>query len=265
MSSGRKMFTRYLAVLLLLPAGLASAVGLKVSPPQVLLAPGQMSAELRLSNGGDFAVSIEAGVQSWQQTADGGDTKGKAPELVIYPKVFILQPGDSQVVRVGRMPDAPLQPERELAYRLSLQELPVDSANRTIGVSRRLTLPVWLTPTSKHEQWALTDVRKELAPVSVEESERLQRPSSLLIATVKNSGNVHQRVVDVSFIALGSDGQELARATGPAWYVLADSSRSFRANLPESFCDQAAALRVSLRLPKSQRDSDWPLASVCGG
>lgn len=260
------MISRLITLLILLPAT-ALAAGLKVSPPRLTLEPGQMNTEVRLSNAGDGAVSVQASLHRWQLGPDGRERESESADLAIYPKVFVVQPGASQTVRVGRLPSAPLHPDTEIGYRLTLRELPLDLEANTIGVARRLRLPLWLAPVSEHSDWALTGVSHEMNTVmrkSLEDDEAVETEQTLLSAQVSNRGNVHLRLVDINFIALAADGSEHARATAPGWYVLGGGTRSFSTPMPEGFCQGATALRVRLRLATSAQDSDWPLTAVCG-
>lgn len=242
-------------------AGLVWAGGLSVSPTQLKLGAGQMSGEIRLNNDGDETVSVQASLVAWSQDETGAETFVDAADLAIYPRIFSLDSGASQIVRVGRLPGSAVhQPAIEEGYRLILRELPIDASNNVIGITRRLTLPVWLVPDKVHRQW-------DVSGVSVETAAHTETGAAMsaLVARIVNRGNVHQRLVDVSFIALDANGAEQETVVAPGWYVLAGADKPFAAPLPDGFCDQVQVLRLRLRLAGETRDSDWPRAAICAG
>jgi fimbrial chaperone protein len=234
---------------LALAAGPAVAGGLTVSPPHVRLKPGQQTAEVRLANEGERAVTVQASAQHWRQNADGSEQESEAADFALYPKVFTVAPGKSQVVRVGRLPTAPTHPSTEVAYRLTLRELPVDDgSNPGINVTTRLRLPVWLLPSTPDPQWEVG----ALAPMA-----------DGLGVSIANRGNVHVRLVDVEYAAMGADGAVRQREVVPGWYVLAGAARTFPFKPSETFCKGATRISATVRTVDASRRAEWPASGVC--
>lgn len=255
-----------MAALAVLSAFSAQTAGLSVSPPYARFAPGQQTAEVRLTNESDKPVSVQASAQSWQQNADGVEQESEATDFALYPKVFTVAPGQTQVVRLGRLPTAPPRPQTEVAYRLTLRELPVDDGKgQGISVTTRLRLPVWLLPTEKRADWALGEIAA-LAPESAAQNpdKKIDAAARGAAVGVHNRGNVHVRLVDVVYSALAGDGTVKSEVTVPGWYVLAGANKPFPVKLPDGFCNGAVKVSAVARTVEDSRRAEWPASAVCG-
>ena len=133
------------AVLLLALATRAAAGTFTITPLRVDFAGATRTAALTVRNDEALAVVVQADALAWSQ-ASGQDDLAPSRDLLVSPAVFTLAPGGSQLVRVAlrREPDA----VRELAYRLSLQEVPQAASPDFNGlqVALRLSVPVFVAP-----------------------------------------------------------------------------------------------------------------------
>lgn len=127
--------------------GSASAGSFSVNPVRVTLTGGQTVGALTVLNNGDEPTVVQLEVVNWSQR-DGNDVYWQTKEILATPPIFTVPPGGSQIVRVGlrRPPDA----QRELAYRLFLQEVPPPPKPGFQGlqVALRLSIPVFVVPTA---------------------------------------------------------------------------------------------------------------------
>src|SRR4051812_46070459 len=101
--------------------GVANAGSFAVNPVRATLSAKQTVSSLVVRNSGSESTVIQLEVVNWAQE-DGKDVYTPTKELLATPPIFTVPPGGSQVVRVGlrRATDS----QRELAYRLFLQEVP---------------------------------------------------------------------------------------------------------------------------------------------
>lgn len=129
-------------------AGSAQASGFDISPTRALLSPTAKVQTLRLRNPGEVPVAFEVIVKHWQMDAGGEwkllDLSGPS-ELVVHPLSFQVEPGKTQLLRVGlaRAPEG-----NEQAYRLLVRELPaarVAGATPRMGVLTQLSLPIFVS------------------------------------------------------------------------------------------------------------------------
>ena len=130
-------------ILLVMGASVASAASLGVSPVRVTLSESQSMGALTVRNDGTEPASLQMEMLSWSQ-AEGQDVLTPTRELLANPPIFTVPAGGSQLVRVGlrRAPDG----QRELTYRIVLQELPPPPNPDFMGTRMlmRISLPVFV-------------------------------------------------------------------------------------------------------------------------
>jgi fimbrial chaperone protein len=134
--------------LFLLPGGNGRiSAGIGVTPTNVLLAPGQDAAALRVTNHGDRKISFQIRGYSWRQSgAEGEDVLDPTADLVSSPPIATIQPGATQVVRlVLRHSGGPA----EKTYRIIFDQLPSASPSEEVHVLIRLSIPVFAQPEAK--------------------------------------------------------------------------------------------------------------------
>mgnify|MGYP000329849137 CR=1 FL=1 len=105
----------------LVGATVVNAAAIGVSPVRVTLSDKQKMGTLTVRNNGAEPVSMQLEVLNWSQE-EGNGVFTPTRELIVNPPIFTIPAGGSQLIRVGlrRAPDA----QRELTYRIFLQELP---------------------------------------------------------------------------------------------------------------------------------------------
>lgn len=171
-----------LQVLLGLAAGAAGAADLSLMPVAIHLDRERDRATVHVVNQGSEATTVQADAIAW--TREGGqDRDGPTDALIVNPPVFTVQPGQTQIVRVGLRRGAAAS--QESTYRMVLRELPpADAAQRpgvagTVRVLVALRVPVYV------------------APASVRHDARVQAQMDAdghVVAHISNHGNVHLKV-----------------------------------------------------------------------
>ena len=215
----------------------AAGASLEVNPVRLTLSAAQPVAALTVRNAGTQPTSLHLQVMAWTQT-DAADHYAATRELLVTPPIFTLAPGAVQTVRVGLR--RPVDPERELAYRLYLQEIPDSVAADGTGVRivLRIGVPVFVPP------------RAPAAPLL---RWRAQRDAGAIVLHAQNTGKSHARIVELKFL---SGSQMVAETT--AAYVLA--GQSWRWRLAVSQIPAAGTqLRVSAKTDTGDVNADVTL------
>ena len=121
----------------------ASAGSFSIAPARITLSDAKPSAVMRVENRGDASVTVQLQAMSWSQR-DNQDQLLPSRELLATPQVFRLRPGQVQVVRVALL--RPADEQRELAYRLLLDEVPPPPAAefRGLQMALRVSMPVFV-------------------------------------------------------------------------------------------------------------------------
>lgn len=174
-----------LGLLLTVIAAPAGAAGLQVTPTSLTLQARQNADGLWLSNTGTTALQAQVRVFRWTQ--DNGEERFEPTQaLAISPPMLELAPGARQLVRVIRL-GAP--PAREDSYRLIVDELPPDDANRPPGLQfvLRYSLPVFLAAAG------------DAAPAPKLRAQLSFQGEQVRIE-VRNDGDQHAQLADLVFV-----------------------------------------------------------------
>lgn len=215
----------------------AAGASFEVNPVRLTLSAAQPVAAITVRNAGAQAASLHLQLMAWTQ-ADAADHYAATGELLATPPIFTLAPGAVQTVRVGLR--RAVDPERELAYRLYLQEIPDAKAVDGTGlrIALRIGVPVFVPPR---------------APATPLLSWRAQRDADAIVFHARNTGKAHARIVELKFI---SGAQTIAEA--PAAYLLAGQSWRWRLAV-SSMPAAGALLRVSAKTTTGEVNADVTL------
>ncbi len=115
-----------------------------VNPVRLTLSATQSVAAVTVKNVGSEATVIQLEISSWTQ-AEGKDVLAATTELLGTPPIITVPPGASRIVRVGLR--RPVDPQRELTYRLFLREVPPpEPISQGLRVALLLSIPVFVVP-----------------------------------------------------------------------------------------------------------------------
>jgi fimbrial chaperone protein len=211
-----------------------------VDPVRVSLAAGHAIDTVTIRNGSADTMVLQLEVSNWSQR-DGQPLLSPTTDLLATPPIFRIPAGATQLVRLGlrRAPD----PQRELAYRLLLREVP--SANSTatgIRILLSISLPVFVSPLAKPA--AQVKWRAQLAP------------DGLMHIEAANIGNAHVRLAHFE-LTQAKTGHEVASQTVPG-YLLGADNRSWQLR-PESRLSPGTLLHVSALTDSGELHAEVPL------
>jgi len=215
----------------------ATGASLDVNPVRLTLSRAQSVAALTVRNAGTQPAVLHLKTMAWTQ--DGAaDRYAPTHELLATPPIFTLAPGAAQTVRVGlrRAIDA----ERELAYRLYLQEVPdsVPPGGTGVRIALRIGVPVFVLPE---------------APAAPLLRWRAQRAAGAILLYAENAGQAHARIVELRLLAGSPPAAEAAGA-----YVLPGQSWRWRLAVPRVPA-AGARLRVSAKTDTGDLNADVAL------
>ncbi len=191
----------------------AQAADVTLMPVTVKLDRANDRATVQVTNSGNDPVLMQAEAIAWTRV-NGQDHDGPTSDLIVNPPVFTVQPGQTQVLRLGLRRNQELV--QEGTYRVVLREVPMPRASDVLNVSGSvrvlvaLRVPVYVAPQQvrRTEQWSLQ-----------------RQPDGSLMAQVQNTGNVHLKVGELR--VPGEGGMTLAQQ-GPASVIFPGEQRRFR-------------------------------------
>ncbi len=217
----------------------AFASNFSVTPTSLELAGGAKSGAFSIVNSGADPLNCQIEVKEWSQDPDGKDVFADAKDVVVFPKIMTVGPNEQRAVRVGVKGPPSL---REKTYRLFAQEIP--SQNKTaetkpagkisagLTIAFRYSVPIFVKPVRPQESAVIekTEVSKGSAR-----------------AVVRNTGNIHVKVLSVNFRGKSIEGKELFSQDVAGWYILEGISRSYEAPVPKAACKDLAVVDVSVQ------------------
>ncbi len=196
-------------------AASAQAGSLTVTPIIVTLDYRTHSTALTIKNEGSETRVIQTELLRWTQK-NGADVQTPSRDILVNPPLATLQPGQSQVVRIGLKRAA--DNAQELAYRLYLTEVPPPSEHSTgLRIALRLGVPIYVAP--------------RLTPSARLGWQAARSQNGALLLTVLNNGNRHLRVDSFRIVDPGS-GRTLGASRPVPFTLLAGQSRLYSLALP---------------------------------
>jgi fimbrial chaperone protein len=216
----------------------ATAATFSIDPTQVVLTDSAGSAVLTLTNRSTETLRFQLSVFAWSQSDTGEIELEETEDIVFFPALLSLAPGEARRVRIGSV--APFE-TREKSYRIFVEELPpLNPSTGGVRVLTRMGVPIFLRPRQA------TALPRLSAPDH--EGDRLR-------FTLSNDGSVHfvPRTITVRTLT----GDRVAFETQvEGWYVLAGGRRDFELPVPEAACEQITSIEVDVRL-ESDSLREW--------
>ena len=205
-----------------IPAG---AHGITIDPVNVVMAPGQAAATLTIANGGDQEISFQIRAFAWQQDRAGDSQLARTDELLVSPPLGTIAPGATQIARLvlTRAPQ-----DRELSYRILIDELPPPAQAGVVRVALRFSIPVFAEPAgivAPHVQWRIAT----------------QGTQAWLVAL--NDGTRHQSVHEIALRA--ADGRTLRLKSDTPPYVLAGGEHRWIIQLQGLLLSPGSVMRLT--------------------
>lgn len=222
--------SQVLCLCLLLWFGIAGAGGLGVSPIRVDLSDSQPTAALTLVNNGPRAAVVQTQLLSWSAA---GDAEHYLPtdDIVAAPPIATIQPGQTQIVRVGLNREA--DPGSELAYRLYIEEVPPPPTpgQQGLQIALRIGVPIFIEP--------VQPARPQL------EWHAIRSGDHSLAITATNTGNAHLRLLSLKLRPAGAEGPVIEQQI--VGYLLPGQSRRWAIPLKSPLPDGRMHLSVATK------------------
>jgi len=205
-----------LCALAALAALSARAADVTLMPVNVKLDRNNDRSTVQVMNNGQEPVVMQAEAIAWTRL-NGQDQDAPTSELIVNPPVFTVQPGQTQVLRVGLRRNQVL--EQEATYRIVLREVPMPrtsdltTASGSVRVLVTMRVPVYVAPAQvrRNERWQLS-----------------RAPNGDVLARVNNDGNVHLKVSELRLQDNGGAALVAIAQKGSQSVIFPGEQRVFR-------------------------------------
>lgn len=224
----------HLPVALLLTATPALASQFTVNPTRVELSGRATSGVVSVRNDGQQPIRIQVKAHAWSQTLEGTVKLDPTEDVVVFPTLLTLAPGEERRLRVA-VASAPADIER--TYRIFLEELPPSKAEgdgvNGVQVLTRVGIPIFLAAVKKTTQAGVSDVGLSQGALHFQ---------------VDNLGNTHFVPETLHVRALGANGQTVTDKTSDGWYILGHSSRRYTMPFAAGDCSRIRSVLIDVKL-----------------
>lgn len=244
MRKGRTLLVWAALMLGLFGAAVADAALVAIDPVKVLLTGAAPSRSISLRNNGSERVRFQMSAFTWQQTLGGEMQLAPTPDLVFFPSLVELAPGETRRVRVTTTQQVA---SNERSYRLFVDELPPLAAQPggAIRVLTRFGIPVFLAPDAAAAKPTL----------------RLAVQSGKLSVSLENRGNSHFVAQSVRLVGRAADGSSVLTQDLPAWYVLAGGRREYQLPLAADVCSKLTQVSANANTDHGSARLDYQVPS----
>ncbi len=235
-----RLFACAVATLALLPCAPAALAGdFTVNPIRLELGANARSGVISVRNEGTTRLGFQVQGMEWTQDAEGKDQYADSRDLIFFPKLMALEPGEESLVRVG-VKNAVVPIEK--TYRLFIQELPgppqekpAEGKSARVGVLIRFGAPIFLAPLKAEDSAEIT---------------ALEMVKGTLSLKVRNTGNRHQVIEGIHLRGMDAGGTEIFSLTLADRYLLAGAAKSYSTTIATDLCSKIAGLTVELKTDK---------------
>jgi fimbrial chaperone protein len=172
--------------------------------------------------------------QRWDQSRTGEMQLAPTEDLIVFPSLVTLAPGEERKVRVAT---AAAFGQVERSYRLYVEELPAAATTGDTGASvrilTRMGIPVFLQPSR---------------PTATAVLKGLGMSNGALAFELANTGNTHYIPESIAVRGFTGTGQPVGEWPVSGWYVLAGGVREFSMRLERPACEKVRSLLVEVTI-----------------
>jgi fimbrial chaperone protein len=214
----------------------AFSADFQIEPTSLELGSNVKSGAFSVINNGSDKLNVQISVMEWAQDEAGKDVYGEARDVVFFPKIMTVEPNEKRAIRIGMKSPPSL---KEKTYRLFIEEIPTKKIAPDIAVAEKITagltiafryaMPIFVSPVRRQESGVL---------------EKVEMLQGVARAFVKNTGNVHIKLRNMTFRGKSVDGKELFSREVAGWYILQGLSRPYEATVPRELCGNLSTIEI---------------------
>ena len=225
------------AALLYFALSTAQAGEFTVKPVRLDVVPSAKSTSLSIVNDGAEKLSFQLQAMDWTQDKDGKDFYSDSHDLIFFPKLMTIEPGQEALVRIGFKSPATFT---EKTYRLFIEELPgivkkIEGNSAQINVLVRFGLPIFAAP---------------MLPQDILVIDGIEFKSRVLSFTAQNSGNRHQMFTSIRIAGTNVENKSIFGLDIADRYLLASSSKSYKTVLSAQQCRELTFITIDIKTDK---------------
>jgi fimbrial chaperone protein len=236
----RRSMAARIVLLLCLAFGQAEtgwAATFTVNPVQVFLSARTRSMILTLRNVSGETLRFQLDAFAWDQDRHGEMSLQPTRDIVFFPALLTLAPGEERNIRVGAATPPGLT---EKTYRIFVEEMPPPAGTvlpaGQVRVLTKVGIPIFIEPLKPAAAAQVDDARVRGGQLSFE---------------VRNTGTVHFVVQSVKLTGYGAAGERVLEGAIDGWYVLPGGTRRYEVPLPAADCPKVRSLGIEVQTTRA--------------
>lgn len=211
----------------------ARAADFTVNPIQIFLAGQTRSAILTVQNTSSEPLRFQLNAFTWAQDPTGQIQLAPTSEIIFFPRLLTLAPGEQRIVRVGTSVAAgPV----ERTYRIFVEELPPPAQQAApagqVRVLARMGIPIFVEAKAGRAEL-------RLSPPALQPGR--------LVFELRNGGTKHAIPQVIRVRGHGAGGETLWEGEQEGWYVLAGDRRVYEMPFPREECVRTKTVAVEVK------------------
>jgi fimbrial chaperone protein len=211
----------------------ARAADFTVNPIQIFLTGQTQSAILTVQNTSTEPLRFQLNAFTWAQDPAGQMQLAPTREIIFFPRLLTLAPGEQRIVRVGTSAAAgPV----ERTYRIFVEELPPSAQQAAptgqVRVLARMGIPIFLEAKAGRAEL-------RLSPPALQPGR--------LVFELRNSGTKHAIPQVIRVRGQGAGGETLWEGEQEGWYILAGERRLYELPFPPETCARTKTVAVEVK------------------
>ena len=206
--------------------------GFQVYPIRVFLNASESSTLMTVKNDSAERLRLQVGVMAWDQNKQGEMVLNPTDDIIFYPTLLTIHPGDQRNLRVGTHTK---DVAREKSYRIIVEELPPTEKLQSSGVRflTKVSIPIFIQPRKVETKGVIDQLTLRKGELSFD---------------IKNDGNVHIQPREIRVRGIASDGGVQLDRKIPGWYVLSGGLREYRIEVPKNDCLKLKDLKIEFEI-----------------
>ena len=234
----------------LLPTSLLAA-NFTLSPVRIHFEAKQRTDIINIKNNSQEEIKLQVSNYSWSQDQQAKDVLAETDDLIVFPKLLSIAPGQTSLLRIGKRVAAT---EQEQLYRVFIEELPdlnqAPSAQTTVRTLTKAGIPVFITP---HKVQAEGELRG------------LSLTAGAVDLAMHNTGNVHFMIHSIRIKGVDEAGNTILEREAAGWYLHPSHSKTYSLTIPRQDCLKMHTIEAEVTTDKfSESERIDVVASMCG-
>lgn len=212
--------------------GSVLAANFTLSPVRLFFQPSQKTDIINIKNNSVEDIKLQVSSFAWSQDENTKDVITKTKDLIAFPKLLSIPPGETRLLRIGSRTNSN---NTEKLYRIYIEELPNShkpTGNQTsIRTLTKAGIPVFIRPHIENTEGNIS--RKNL-------------DKGIFNFSFNNNGNVHFMIRNVRVKGMDKANNKIIDREMAGWYLHPGNSKTYSLSIPKQECVKLSSIETEI-------------------